>query len=323
MHRFRKILYVVEPAVAQEAALRRAYTLAESSQAELTLLAVVPPVGEQLIEWPQGVSAEGVQKAVLDERRAAIEALVAAGPRSVQPRIDVRCGRDFIEIIRSVLAEGHDLVIKAAEDPGWASRLFGSEDMHLMRKCPCPVWLLRADTTGPYRTVLAAIDVARGSQDATTAALNREILELAANLAIAESASLHLVHAWDAPAESLLRTFGSHPDDSLRYAEGERERHRAGLDEALAWLAVNYGHEGARWLKPEAHLLRGNPRRVIPALAAEIAADVVVMGTVGRTGVSGLLIGNTAEAILDQLACAVLALKPAGFRTPVTLEEQG
>jgi universal stress protein E len=321
MHRFRKILYVVEPAVAQATALRRAAALAESSQAELTLLAVVPPVGEQVIEWPGGVSTEDVQATVLAARRAEIEAMVAAHPTGVQPRIEVRCGRDFIEIIRRVLAEGHDLVIKAAEDPGWASRLFGSEDMHLMRKCPCPVWLLRADGAVPYRTVLAAIDVARGNQEATTAALNREILELAANLAIAESATLHLVHVWDAPAESLLRTFGSHPDDSLRYAEGERERHRQGLDEAVAWLAARYGNEGTRWLKPQAHLLRGNPRRAIPMLAAEVAADVVVMGTVGRTGVSGLLIGNTAESILDQLGCAVLALKPAGFRTPVTLED--
>lgn len=320
MHRFRKILYVVEPAVAQEAALRRACALAEANQAELTLLAVVPPVGEQVVEWPGGLTTEDVQAAVLAERRAALESLAAADPASAQARIEVRCGRDFIEIIRLVLSEGHELVIKAAEDPGWASRLFGSEDMHLLRKCPCPVWLLRADGAVPYRKVLAAVDVARGSQDTTTAALNRQILELAANLAIAETAQLHLVHAWDAPAESLLRTFGSHVDDSLRYAEGERARHRAGLDEALAWLAASYGSEGTRWLEPEAHLIRGNPRRVIPALAAEIGADVVVMGTVGRTGVSGLLIGNTAEAILDQLACAVLALKPAGFRTPVTLE---
>lgn len=321
MPRFRKILYVVEPAVAQEAALRRAYALAESNQAELTLLAVAPPVGESLLHWPDGVSIEAVQAAVLDQRRAEIEALVAAHPSPVPARIELRCGRDFIEIIRQVLADGQELVIKTAEDPAWSSRLFGSVDLHLLRKCPCPLWLLRADGAVPYRTVLAAIDVARGSLDGTTAALNREILDLAANLAIAEGASLHLVHVWDAPAESLLRLFGNRPEDSLRYAEGERERHRAGLDEALAWLAAHFGHAGTRWLKPEAHLLRGDPRQLIPALAAEIAADVLVMGTVGRTGVSGLLIGNTAEAILDQLACALLALKPPGFRTPVTLEE--
>jgi nucleotide-binding universal stress UspA family protein len=49
--------------------------------------------------------------------------------------------------------------------------------------------------------------------------------------------------------------------------------------------------------------------------------DLVVMGTVARTGIMGLLIGNTAETILDQLDCSVLAVKPEGFLTPVTLPQ--
>ena len=43
------------------------------------------------------------------------------------------------------------------------------------------------------------------------------------------------------------------------------------------------------------------------------------MGTVGRTGIRGLFIGNTAEAILNQVKCSVLAVKPSGFETPVRL----
>lgn len=106
MHRFRKILYVVEPAVAQQAALRRAWALAEANQAELTPLAVVPPVGEQVVEWPGGLTTEDLQVAVLAERRAALKSLPAADPASAQARIEVRCGRDFIQIIRLVLSEG-------------------------------------------------------------------------------------------------------------------------------------------------------------------------------------------------------------------------
>jgi nucleotide-binding universal stress UspA family protein len=46
------------------------------------------------------------------------------------------------------------------------------------------------------------------------------------------------------------------------------------------------------------------------------------MGTVARTGVAGLFIGNTAEAILEQIECSVLAVKPEGFETPVSLEDR-
>ena len=49
--------------------------------------------------------------------------------------------------------------------------------------------------------------------------------------------------------------------------------------------------------------------------------DLVVMGTVARTGVPGFIMGNTAEMILNQIDCSVLAIKPSGFVTPVTLEE--
>jgi nucleotide-binding universal stress UspA family protein len=45
------------------------------------------------------------------------------------------------------------------------------------------------------------------------------------------------------------------------------------------------------------------------------------MGTVARTGISGLIMGNTAEAIVDQLSCSVLAIKPDGFTTPVKMAE--
>ncbi len=61
---------------------------------------------------------------------------------------------------------------------------------------------------------------------------------------------------------------------------------------------------------------------MIAPLAAELQADLVVMGTVARTGISGLIIGNTAETILNQLTCSVLAIKPPGFNTPVTVDPQ-
>lgn len=44
------------------------------------------------------------------------------------------------------------------------------------------------------------------------------------------------------------------------------------------------------------------------------------MGTFARIGIAGFFIGNTAEAILEQLQCSVLAVKPPGFVSPVSLE---
>lgn len=59
----------------------------------------------------------------------------------------------------------------------------------------------------------------------------------------------------------------------------------------------------------------------IPELVKEHQIDLVMMGTVGRTGIPGFLMGNTAEMILNRIDCSVLAIKPEGFVTPVTLEK--
>ncbi len=50
-----------------------------------------------------------------------------------------------------------------------------------------------------------------------------------------------------------------------------------------------------------------------------VSADLIVMGTKGRTGIPGLIIGNTAENVLQRTKASVLAVKPNGFVSPVTL----
>jgi nucleotide-binding universal stress UspA family protein len=83
----------------------------------------------------------------------------------------------------------------------------------------------------------------------------------------------------------------------------------------------------ARFLKEgheiQKHILKGEPDRLIPEMSEKLAADVVVMGTVARTGLDGVLIGNTAENVLQQIGRSVLAVKPEGFVSPVRLEIPG
>jgi nucleotide-binding universal stress UspA family protein len=61
---------------------------------------------------------------------------------------------------------------------------------------------------------------------------------------------------------------------------------------------------------------------VIIELAAAKSIDLIVMGTIGRTGIPGLFIGNTAETVLRQVHCSVLTVKPQGFVTPVRLDQK-
>ena len=200
------------------------------------------------------------------------------------------------------------------------------EDPAFLRKCPCPVWLVGCEAPTPYRRILAAVDVDDSyapDELATRHALNREVLERASALALSEFAELHVASVWDAIGEGLLRGAFMHtPEDAVAaYVEHARQRNAKGLDALMAELREHLGKEAVEFLEPKTHLVKGAARREIPMLARQLEVDLVVMGTVARTGIPGLVMGNTAEAILDQLDCSVLAIKPPGFATPVTLPD--
>jgi nucleotide-binding universal stress UspA family protein len=229
-----------------------------------------------------------------------------------------------MEIIREVLSNRHDLVIKVCESVEWLHQRFGSEDMHLLRKCPCPVWLIRPSAPKTYRRILAAVDVHDGDPEDESESrrlLNLQLIELAASMAIADFAELHVVHAWQAIGESEMRgSFMRVPEEKVNaYVEQVRLQREANMEKLMLQAAGNLDEGALDYLKPEVCLLKGWARKVIPVLAKQIEADLVVMGTVARTGVPGFIMGNTAESILSQLECSVLAIKPTAFVTPVKL----
>ena len=325
MERFKNILCVVEPGETSKHALERAVTLAENNQASLTVVDVIPHIVAGIGMPDGGPISVDLQAALASERMGVMESQLAPYRKRIDMRVEVLQGTPFLEIIREVLRNGHDLVVKVPEDMDWLDRLFSSDDMHLLRKCPCPVWLIKHRASKPYKRILAAIDVDDSypaQEMKARQALNRQILEMAVSLALSEFAELHIVHAWEAIGEGAMRgTFMSTPEANiLAYVEQVRRHHEACMEALVRDVTVSLKEGAMDYLEPQTHLLKGAARKEIPALARRIGVDLVVMGTVARTGVPGLIMGNTAETILNQLDCSVLAIKPPGFETPVRLD---
>ncbi len=324
MKRFKNLLYVVTSDEETSCALERAATLAENNQACLTVVAVVEALPDLKALPGMALTVDALQTAMVGEAEQRLEGLVAPWRGRLEIETGVLVGSLFLEVIREVLRNGRDLVVKCASSSGLLGRLPGSEDMHLLRKCPCPVWLGKPNAPAKYRRILAALDVDEfcpPAELATRRELNFRILELAASLALAEFSELHLVHAWSAVGESAMRgSFLMTPEEQIQaYVTAEEVRHAEALDRLLDEGGARIGGGALDYLKPVKHLLKGSARDEIPALAGQLSSDLVVLGTVARTGIPGLLMGNTAETLLHRLDCAVLALKPAGFITPVTL----
>ncbi|WP_372779355.1 universal stress protein [Litorivivens sp.] len=314
MKRFKNILYVAGETVTQSAAIERAVELAANNQAELTVIDVVPHAPEDLDRTTRARAEEYW----LAKRRSSLDSLLAPYKRRLNCQIVTVAGKRFLEVLRAVLSNEHDLVITEAEDPDWSHRLFGSKDMHLLRKCPCPVWLTKPEEKPNYNCIVAAVDIDVWESNPEQQLLNEEILELASSLAVSDFASLHLVHAWDAPADWVFTAWADNPEKTTNdYVQGMRSRHRRAMAQLQAHLREHIGKDAYDYIAPQVHLPQGSPGVVIPELTKQLDADLVVMGTVGRSGIPGLLMGNTAETILDQLCCSVLVMKPPGFVSPV------
>lgn len=327
MKRFKDILCTIETEKECKLALERAVTLAENNQANLTVITVAPSISAGISMPEGGPISTDLQAATVASHKQELENLVEPYRQRIKIETRVLIGTPFLEIIREVLRNAHDLVIKCPESLDWLDRLFSSDDKHLLRKCPCPVWMVRPQTGEAFDHILAAVDVDDSyptKELKMRQALNEMVIELASSLAVSEFAELHVVHAWEAIGEGIMRhgAFMQRSEDEVNAYVDQARRHQAQLvDTLIKKVSAKLGKDATEYIKPQLHMPKGSARKVIPELAKQLQVDCIVMGTVARTGVPGLFMGNTAESILDQLECSVLAIKPLGFITPVTLEE--
>jgi universal stress protein E len=323
MERFRKILVVVggDPAARDApAAPGQAAALAGPGASALKLIAVVED-----LSWLSRLvapSSQQVRDALIRRRAEQLEVLAAPLRREgleVTTRV-LHGHHPDLEMVREVERDGHDLLIKDAE-PG-RSAAIGPRDLRLLRHCPCPVWLVHpAQRDRPPRRILAAVNPAptpdpteevihlRAAHASEAEALNESILELATWLAGRAGAELHVLHAWLAPGEAMLRqeTMVA-PEQVDAYVDDLRAEAQQGLDRLLARVPAGTGRRAV-------HLIQGDAAETITGFVRAAGVDLLVMGTVIHSGF-GLWVGHTAESILHQVDSSVVALRPGGLDPP-------
>ena len=163
--------------------------------------------------------------------------------------------------------------------------------------------------------ILAAVDTTSDLPDCERGSLNPLILQLASSLARLEGSELHVVQVWSVLAETYMSVRAQLEESVIRKLRDETKQHYSrklasllsGVD--LSGVAVHQHLPGVE-----------DTSRAIVELANHLNIDLLVMGTVCRTGLAGFFIGNTAEQVLSEVNCSVLTVKPEGFVTPVTLE---
>jgi nucleotide-binding universal stress UspA family protein len=305
---YQRILVATDFSPCSDAALRQAIWWAGKSGGSLTLVHVLPNI-RHLVEsasyqarvdflYAEGNEFRKEVQEVSESRLKTLASKIAEHGISVSYK--TLLGAPYAEITRLVMEQSNDLVLMGTHGmSGWKQFLLGSTSQRLIRTCPAPVWVVKAEHVEPPKIVLAATDFSEVSRRAA-----REALGIARQAA----AKLHLVHVIDAtefPAEFLthLSTAGA-----IWQEVKEDAQHR--FQELITSLGTTQD-------QVECHIANGAPWHEVARLAADIHAELVVLGTVGRSGLKGVLMGNTAEQVLSVCDCSILAVKPEDFVSPV------
>lgn len=298
---FKHILVSINATDDQHPALDHAMELASHMPARITVVDALPHVPDRARPFV----TEAIEQELVDHRWALLHDIAARRGGPIATAL-LRGEDTATALIREVITGACDLLIRSHGVRNIAMP-FGPIDMQLLRKCPCPVWLAGPAARPRPRRIMAAVDA--GATDAGELALNRAILDLAATIRTIEDAQLIAVYAWSAFGyEFLQRRMAA--ADLAAFVDATRASAAADLGRAVATL-------GARAEGVDVEPLEGEPHEVLPAYAESHDIDLVVMGTVARTGLHAILMGNTAERILSRLRGSVLAVKPAGFVCPI------
>lgn len=304
---YTRLLVVLDPAQEQQKALARGITLARLEQAELTLFVSIYDFSYEMTTMLSGEERENMRAALIAERQEWVEDLLSQfDTRDL--RIDIKVvwhHRPFEAIIKCALQGGHDLLVKGTRrHDKLQSVIFTPTDWHLLRKAPCPVLLVKDHEWPPNGQVIAAVNA--GAEDTPHQSLNERIIAASKHISEKLAAELHVINCY--PTAPLNMAIEIPEFDTSDYQANVRDYHSKSLTE----LADKHHLDTSRL-----HVREGLPEDQIPALAEDIDAELVVIGTIGRTGFTAALLGNTAEHVIEQLNCDVLAIKPEGFKSPL------
>ena len=281
------LVVIADPFAREQPGFAKAAALALRSGARLVLFnsfMIPQPVNDV----PMGSRAQ-IMASAIRERRERLEMLVE-NSRITGAKCIVAWDYPAHEaIVRQVLETKPDLVITASHRHGRVARwLLANTDWELIRQCPCPVWFVRSPEMPRAPRVLAAVDPFHAHDK--PAILDDRLVHAARVVADQFGGHVKLVHACNV-------TDGARPVRSLIVA---------GAKQAVNDLAERHG-----LVAEDCEVKAGRPEEVISSIERREDASLLVMGAVSRSVDTHAVIGNTAERVIDRVACDLLVMKPA------------
>ena len=254
----------------------------------LTLPAPLPDYVPSGTDFGQEMHQIALRK--LDETAARVR---AAG---IAVDLEVPIGVPSQSIVRIAEEEGAGLVVIGTRGlTGITHMLLGSTAERVVQRAPCPVLTVHPDDRGygtPVRSILVPTDFSPHAEEAARVAR-------ACLCAAGAPARLVLLHAYHLPIE--YTAYGPIPTSVNFMAD-------VGAD-AQEQLDLAAGGLRAEGLEVETVAREGYAPEVIVDEAEKRGVDVIALGTHGRTGLAHLLLGSTAERVVQHAKCPVMTVR--------------
>lgn len=293
----RRILCATDLGESADEALRQASALAQLEGAQLAVAHVVAdslsghPILALVRPQPYADMPELARRAA---ETVARRVSLATGRATTDFTVHVESGAPPARVLELAEATSADLVVVGHQGSGGLKRLLlGRVAETIVRHAHCPVLVARA---GPSSgCVLAATDFSDPALPAVAAA---------ARLATLRGRPLALLHSLDLPpALPVPEAAGLGVPPLAPLSEHEKQRMREAIDDKLRAALRRFGSGG------EARVADGAAEAAILRAAEELSAELIVVGTLGRTGIRRMLLGSVAEAVVRHAACSVLVVR--------------
>lgn len=297
MEKISVILAATDFSPRAQGAVEQAFHVARDTGAKVHLLHVIH---RQVLEDLASEAKEDVGEVMADIEPTVLAKLTdAASAAGGSAQLHVLVGDPFEEMVRFTNEHAVDLLVLAANSFPDLRPGVGGFAARAVRKAPTRVMLVR-EPKEAWQKVVALTDFSFTSLRAVSQA---------AFICRRDSAELHIVHVYAPPWEA-----SSYLAPNTRVSPEYREQYLTNLDIELKKFLEPIARE-LEGLSVVQHLVAG--RSVRAAIVEEVrnlGADLIVLGTEGRTGLQGVFTsGTTAEHVLAHAHCSALAIKPDGF----------
>lgn len=305
MSAINSILVIIDPTAKAHPVLGRAASVAEHTGANVELFICEY---DQYLAGERFFDSRALEKAragLLERHRQKLKKLSKPlTDKGIEVKLDTAWDHPLHEgIVRKIEQTSPSIVFKDTHYHSAIRRsVFSNTDWNLIRGCPAPLWLVKPEGGPAVHKIAAAVDPVHERDK--PASLDVKILKTAQGLCADLGAELEVVHAFDpAPVYAVSADAMSFPiAEPMNEAIADlRKQH----EEAMARLAESSGIDAAH-----VRIVEGETREVLVSFVEETRADVVVIGAVARGMLKRLVLGSTAERVLDFLPCDLLIVKP-------------